>query len=61
MTKSDILVGFSLPKANASANFVGEKPYKRRSLDATKWTKFDWIEFEQPLAGPKGKIYGSIL
>jgi len=29
--KSDVRVGFSLPKANASANFVGEKPYKRRS------------------------------
>jgi len=37
MTKSDVRVGFSLPKANTSANFMGAKPYKRRSLDATTW------------------------
>jgi hypothetical protein len=24
-------------------------------------TKVNWIEFEQPLAGPKGRIHGGIL
>ena len=37
MTKSDVPVVFSLPKPNASANFMGEIPYKRRDLDVTKY------------------------
>jgi hypothetical protein len=38
MTKSDVLVGFTLPKANASANFMGEEwPWSRhRSPDEAK-------------------------
>ncbi len=31
------------------------------SPDVTQWTKFDWIEFEQPKAGQKGRIHGCIL
>jgi len=51
MTKSDVPIGFSLPKANASANFMGAKPYKRRSLDEAQRNPGFFL---QPSTSPTG-------
>jgi len=40
---------------------VGEAHPTSVNLDEAQRTKFDWIEFEQPKAGPKGRIHGRIL